>query len=140
MTPQTDIMLSKEYNELVDIASQTWDDEKPGSPDKLSTEWTLLFYKKCESEIIDCYMRWFDIVNQPPTVQALIQFDSIEWDLLVKIILDKHLDSWIDTFIASYEQEQWDKMTEEEIDDYYRELKGDQDYEDYVDRLINGEL
>lgn len=140
MTPQTDIMLNKEYNELVDIACQTWDDEKPSSPDKLSTEWTLLFYKKCESEFIDCYMRWFDIVNQPPTVQALIQFDSIEWDLLVKTILDKHLDSWIDTFIASYEQEQWDKMTEEEIDDYYRELKGDQDYDDYVDRLINGEL
>lgn len=142
MNDVSNAILECDEDNLFELMNEVWGDEKPDSPDDIDTDWKHNFMETY-AEYIESYYN--DILNDSqldPLIRSIIDYGSIEWQAIAKkvILYSPNLDNLIEKFEEEYEKEKWDNMSDEDKAEYYRELEGDRQYEDYVDRLINGEL
>ena len=129
-----------DFENLLELMKEVWQDEMPDNPDFIDTDWKYKF-RESYAEYIKVYYK--DILNDSdldPIIKAIIDYNSIEWEEIAKYVVlsTPNLDCLIGEFEEQYEKDKWDNMSDEDKADYYRELEGDRQYDSMIDDRLQG--
>jgi len=140
MNERAEIILGYDYETLTAIADDVWHDEKPLNADDCNHEWECKFKEMLANAIESDYAHQFDLESLHPLVRMLLDFGDIDWAYIADNVFSTHVEGLIAEFTAECEQRELDEMSDSERNSYYNEIRGDQQYDAYVDDLINGDF
>jgi len=138
MNNKADIILSYDYDTVKEIADDVWHDEQPADSDECTHEWECKFKQILANSIRSHYELEFNLESLHPLIGMLVGFDDINWNHISNTVFDDYVESLIADFVTESEERRKEEMSEAELKDYYDELRGDQQYDSYIDDLING--
>lgn len=132
---RTEFILNNAQDELLSITKDCWSDMEPTNPYECDTEKWINEFKQFLSGEFEKDFRQNLIDPSPFSWTAdFMEFNLIDWNLLANEMFDKHVNDWIDAEQERYDEE---NMTDEDVIQRNRDMIGDMQYDDYVDRLIN---
>ena len=140
MNDVSNAIVECDFQNLLELMKEVWQDEMPDNPDLIDTDWKYEF-RESYAEYIKNYYE--DILNDSdldPIIKAIIDYNSIEWEEIAKYVVlsTPTLDCLIGEFEEQYEKDKWDNMSDEDKAEHYRDMEGDRQYDSMIDDRLQG--
>jgi hypothetical protein len=140
MNERTEIILGYEYDTIKEVADDVWHDEQPADAEDCNYEWEYKFKEILAQTIENRYTSDLNLDSLHPLISALVQLDTIDWMYIADRVFAEHVEPLIAEYEIECEKRRLDNMDEIERKEYYNELRGDEQYDRYVDDMLRGNL